>query len=228
MEHCRHEDSIALVKSVLRLPNRGYRFHAFKGGAILGRHRLSRVVLRDSEVGRKGGLVSMIGGLASGKRFTGRCCETVIGFCPYPMARDLELHSLASANGTEGDCRERESEETLERIYGDSKETLEDSSRDEGTHGDAWWSGRDTLDYRLYPRISGRDRENRSRETEKTGSEQETGEGRANAESIGDERDGATLDWSRRSREVVFVLDGDWTGTGGTGTGTGTKDPEGI
>lgn len=40
------------------------------------------------------------------------------------MARDLELHSLASANGTEGDCRERESEETLERIYGDSKETL--------------------------------------------------------------------------------------------------------
>ena len=48
----------------------------------------------------------MIGGLASGKRFTGRCCETVIGFCPYPMARDLELHSLASANGSEGDCRE--------------------------------------------------------------------------------------------------------------------------
>ena len=40
------------------------------------------------------------------------------------MARDLELHSLASANGTEGDCREGESEETLERIYGDSKETL--------------------------------------------------------------------------------------------------------
>ena len=87
---------------------------------------------------------------------------------------------------------------------------------------------RDTLDYRLYPRISGRDRENRSRETEKTGSEQETGEGRANAGSIGNEREGATLDWSRRSREVVFVLDGDWTGTGGTGTGTGTKDPEGI
>lgn len=28
----------------LRLPNRGYRFHAFKGGAILGRHSLSRVV----------------------------------------------------------------------------------------------------------------------------------------------------------------------------------------
>ena len=50
--------------------------------------------------------------------------KRVIGFCPYPMARDLELHSLASANGTEGDCRERESEETLERIYGDSKETL--------------------------------------------------------------------------------------------------------
>lgn len=71
MEHCRHEDSIALVKSVLRLPNRGYRFHAFKGGAILGRHRLSRVVLQDSEVGRKGGLVSTIDGLASGKRFTG-------------------------------------------------------------------------------------------------------------------------------------------------------------
>ena len=66
----------------------------------------------------------MIDGLASGKRFTGHCCETVIGFCPYPMARDLELHSLASANGSEGDCRERESEETLERIYGDSKETL--------------------------------------------------------------------------------------------------------
>lgn len=108
----------------LRLPNRGYRFHAFKGGAILGRHRLSRVVLRDSEVGRKGGLVSTIDGLASGKRFTGRCCETVIGFCPYPMARDLELHSLASANGSEGDCREGEFEETLERIYGDSKETL--------------------------------------------------------------------------------------------------------
>lgn len=146
------------------------------------------------------------------------------------MARDLELHSLASANGSEGDCREGEFEETLERIYGDSKETLKmiygDSSRDEGTHGDAWWSGRDTLDYRLYPRISGRDRANRSRETEKTGSEQETGEGRANAESIGDEREGATLDWSRRSREVVFVLDGDWTGTGGSGTGT--KDPEGI
>ena len=133
------------------------------------------------------------------------------------MARDLELHSLASANGSEGDCRE-----------GESEETLEDSSRDEGTHGDAWWSGRDTLDYRLYPRISGRDRANRSRETEKTGSEQETGEGRANAGSIGNEREGATLDWSRRSREVVFVLDGDWTGTGGTGTGTGTKDPEGI
>ena len=65
-----------------------------------------RVVLRDSEVGRKGGLVSTIGGLASGKRFIGHCCETVIGFCPYPMARDLELHSLASANGSEGDCRE--------------------------------------------------------------------------------------------------------------------------
>lgn len=48
----------------------------------------------------------MIGGLASGKRFIGHCCETVIGFCPYPMARDLELHSLASANGSEGDCRE--------------------------------------------------------------------------------------------------------------------------
>ena len=40
------------------------------------------------------------------------------------MARDLELHSLASANGSEGDCREGESEETLERTYGDSKETL--------------------------------------------------------------------------------------------------------
>ena len=113
----RHEDSIALVKSVLRLPNCGYRFHAFKGGAILGRHSLSRVVLRDSEVGRKGGLVSMIDGLASGKRFTGRCCETVIGFCPYPMMRDLELHSLASVNGSEGDCREGDSEETLKRIY---------------------------------------------------------------------------------------------------------------
>lgn len=48
----------------------------------------------------------MIGGLASGKRFIGHGCETVIGFCPYPMARDLELHSLASANGSEGDCRE--------------------------------------------------------------------------------------------------------------------------
>ena len=66
----------------------------------------------------------MIGGLASGKRFIGHCCETVIGFCPYPMARDLELHSLASANGSEGDCREGEFEETLERIYGDSKESL--------------------------------------------------------------------------------------------------------
>lgn len=50
--------------------------------------------------------------------------ERVIGFCPYPMARDLELHSLASANGSEGDCREGEFEETLERIYGDSKGTL--------------------------------------------------------------------------------------------------------
>ena len=40
------------------------------------------------------------------------------------MARDLELHSLASANGSEGDCREGEFEETLERTYGDSKETL--------------------------------------------------------------------------------------------------------
>ena len=59
----------------------------------------------------------MIGGLASGKRFTGRCCETVIGFCPYPMMRDLELHSLASVNGSEGDCREGDSEETLKRIY---------------------------------------------------------------------------------------------------------------
>ena len=58
----------------------------------------------------------MIGGLASGKRFIGHCCETVIGFCPYPMARDLELHSLASANGSEGDCREGDSEETLKRL----------------------------------------------------------------------------------------------------------------
>lgn len=67
----------------------------------------------------------MIGGLASGKRFTGRCCETVIGFCPYPMARDLELHSLASANGSEGDCREGDSGEDLLRIEGDSGRLVE-------------------------------------------------------------------------------------------------------
>ena len=61
----------------------------------------------------------MIGGLASGKRFIGHCCETVIGFCPYPMARDLELHSLASANGSEGDC----GNESLKRLWRGSMET---------------------------------------------------------------------------------------------------------
>lgn len=88
-----------------------------------------------------------------------------------------------------------------------------------GTHGDARWSGRDTLDCRQYPRISGRDREERSRETEKTEHDQETGEGRANAGSIGNEREGATPDWSH-VREKWFL------GRKETGRGRGELELE--
>lgn len=107
MEHCRHEDSIALVKSGLRLPNCGYRFHAFKGGAILGR----RTVCREWFYGtpRSVAKEDWFPGSVDSRQGRGLPVvyrKMVTGFCPYPMVRDLELHSLASVNGSEGDCRE--------------------------------------------------------------------------------------------------------------------------
>ena len=79
------------------------------------------------------------------------------------MARDLELHSLASANGSEGDCREGDSKETRERLWKTQCETKGPMGTLGGAEGhpglptipkDLWKGSRESI---------ARDREDRER-----------------------------------------------------------------